>query len=75
MDAACPIPIPAPAEIDKLPFDPFRLVTTDGVVAEIVKLCAPPPTLMIPAPEMLSNPENVPDELTVVFPNAVMLCE
>lgn len=70
---ACPIPIFAPAEIEIIPLEPLRLVTTDGVVAEIVRLCAPPPTLMIPAPDTLRSPENVPDELTVVFPRAVML--
>lgn len=61
----------APAEIDRLPFDPLRLVTTEGVVAEMVALPAPTPILIIPAPDRFSKFENVPAELEVVFPNAV----
>ncbi len=38
---------------------------------EIVRLCAPAPTLTPPAPETLRRLENVPEELDVVFPNAV----
>jgi hypothetical protein len=44
---------------------------TEGVVAEMVMLPAPTPTETIPAPEMLSRFENVPEELEVVFPKAV----
>jgi len=71
---ACPIPIPAPAEIDRLPLEPFRLVTTlvaAGAGTEIVTLPFPTPTEAIPAPEKFSTFEKVPDELLVVFPNAV----
>jgi len=73
VEAACPIPMLAPAEIDRLPLDPLSEVTTEGVVAEIVRLCAPPPMLMIPAPETFRRPENVPEELMVVLPKAVKL--
>lgn len=47
-----------------------KLVTL-GVEAEIVRLPAPTPMLMIPAPEILKRFENVPEELTVVLPRAV----
>ena len=71
---AWPIPILAPAEIEREPLDPFKLVTTfvaAGAGTEIVILPAPIPTEAIPAPEIFRRLENVPDELTVVLPNAV----
>ena len=37
----------------------------------MVMLCAPNPTLTMPAPDTLNKLENVPEELDVVFPNAV----
>lgn len=46
--------------------------TTLAVDAEIVILCAPAPTLTIPAPDILIRFVCVPDELTVVFPSAVI---
>jgi len=72
--AAWPMPILAPAESDKTPFEPFKEVTTfvaAGAGTEIVTLPLPTPTEAIPAPEKFSNPENVPTELLVVFPRAV----
>ena len=51
--------------------DTVEKFVTEGVVAEIVILPAPAPTLTIPAPDMLSRFENVPDALPVVFPRAV----
>ena len=71
MLAACPMPMLAPAEIDRLPLDPFRLVTTEGMVAEMVALPAPTPTLIMPAPDRFNRLENVPVELLVVLPRAV----
>jgi len=68
------MPIFAPAEIDKLPFDPFKDVTTlvaAGAGTEIVTLPLPTPTEAIPAPEKFNNPANVPNELLVVLPRAV----
>lgn len=47
-----------------------KLVTV-GVVAEIVRLPAPPPTEIIPAPEMLRRFEKVPLDERVVLPSAV----
>ena len=52
--------------------DTVEKLVTEGVLAEIVMLCAPTPTLTIPAPEIFRRLENVPDVLPVVFPNAVM---
>ena len=72
--AAFPIPIFAPAEMDMLPFDPFRLVTTfvaAGAGTEMVTEFRLTPTEAIPAPENWSTLENVPEELSVVFPKAV----
>ena len=43
-----------------------------AIGAEIVMLCAPTPTLIAPAPEMLMRFVCVPDELTVVFPRALI---
>ena len=51
--------------------DTVEKFVTEGVVAEIVMLPAPAPTLTIPAPDILSKLENVPDALPVVFPRAV----
>ena len=66
--------MPAPAEIDKLPDEPFKLLTTLlGALwagTEIVTLPAPTPTLAIPAPENTSPVEKVPVELLVVLPDA-----
>lgn len=52
--------------------DTVEKLVTDGVVAEIVRLPAPIPTEMIPAPDTLRRFENVPAELTVVFPSPVI---
>lgn len=74
VDAACPIPIPAPAEMEILPLDPFKEVTTlvaAGAGTEIVTLPLPTPTEAIPAPEKLRRLVKVPEELEVVFPRAV----
>ena len=75
--AAWPTPIPAPADIDRTPEDPFRLLTTlPGAVwaPEIVRLSPLTPTLILPAPEIFIRPEKVPVLPSVVFPNAVMDC-
>lgn len=53
----------------RLIFDPPTSVDAAG--PEMVKLCAPAPTLTPPAPETFNRVENVPDELPVVFPSAV----
>ena len=63
----------APAEMDKEPLEPFKLVTTvgkDGVEAEIVNEPFPAPIDTIPAPEMARTLFAVPEELDVVFPDA-----
>ena len=69
------MPIPAPAEIDIAPVEPFSDETTLALAAgagtEIVILPAPTPTDAIPAPEMFNRFENVPAEELVVFPRAV----
>jgi len=44
---------------------------TEGVVADMVRLCAPTPTDTIPAPETFSRLDKLPLELDVVFPSAV----
>jgi len=62
----------APVVLPDAERDTVEKFVTEGVVAEIVILPAPAPTLTIPAPDMLSKLENVPDVLPVVFPNAVM---
>ena len=55
-----------------LPLVPITMALwTEGVVAEIVILPAPAPTLTIPDPEMFRKLENVPEELLVVLPSAV----
>jgi hypothetical protein len=46
-------------------------LVTEGVVAEMVMLPAPIPTLIIPAPETFNRFEKVPELLTVVLPRAV----
>lgn len=74
VDAACPMPIPAPAEIDIDPLDPFNEVTTfvaAGAGTEMVTLPLPTPTDAIPAPEKFRRLVNVPEELEVVLPRAV----
>jgi hypothetical protein len=48
-----------------------RALWTEGVVAEMVILPAPAPTLTIPDPEIFSRLEKVPEELEVVLPSAV----
>ena len=78
VDAALPIPIPAPAEMLILPLEPFSDVTTfvaAGAGTEMVTLPFPTPTEAIPAPEKFSKPEKVPAELEVVLPSAVRDCE
>ena len=74
VDAAFPIPIPAPAEIDIAPVEPFKLETTDALAAgagtEIVTDPAPTPTDAMPAPENWRLVPNVPRELEVVLPSA-----
>jgi len=78
VEAFWPVPIPAPAEIESAPVDPFKLLTTLAearVEAEIVREPAPAPTLMIPPPEITRAFENVPVDETVVFPLALILRE
>ena len=73
--APCPIPMLAPAEIDRDPFEPFNDVTTfvaAGAGTEIVIEPAPTPIDAIPAPEIFRRLENVPAELDVVLPSAVI---
>ena len=53
VDAAFPIPMPAPADTDRAPVEPFRLETTEGVDAEIVIVPPDAPTDAIPAPDKL----------------------
>lgn len=76
--------IPAPEKLSRLLKVPALLLVvfpsavremvlkfvTAGVVAEIVMLPAPTPTLIIPAPETFSRLEKVPAELDVVTPRA-----
>ncbi len=64
----------APVVLPEAERDTVEKLVTDGVVAEIVRLPAPTPTLIIPAPDTLRRFENVPAELEVVFPNAVRDC-
>jgi hypothetical protein len=74
--AAVPKLMPAPAISVTLLEVPFRLkFVAAGTVAEMVRLCAPPPTLTIPAPETFSRFENVPAELDVVLPSIVIETE
>ena len=61
----------APVVFPEAERDTVEKFVTDGVVTEIVMLPAPTPTLTIPAPDTFNKLENVPDELEVVFPNAV----
>ena len=45
----------APVVLPEADSETVEKLVTEGVVAEIVMLCAPTPTLMIPAPEMLTR--------------------
>jgi hypothetical protein len=47
VEAAFPMPIPAPAEIDMLPFDPLRLVTTFVAAGDGTESVTVPPLAFV----------------------------
>ncbi len=68
--AGTPIIVILEPPLVRLILAPATSVVCDG--PEIVRLCAPAPTLTPPAPDTLRSPEYVPLELEVVFPRAVI---